>query len=302
MGKVGEKQMSHGARLALGMCYIMSVMYNCHCAQLWPQHEFFTVHNREIGYTGEWTDAMRKAAQYNGDKLMETGSVLNKTREYKPGPDKITTDEAKLAAFILKSGYTEQTPLGHGRIKVEHHYFTTLLQALEKSPHLLSIKIKYGLDHRQFWAAMHKADPTLERHRIHFMRDLDSDAKDKRMKRAKWFLTQHNNITDFLDRMYFIDECAICFDHETRKGVHVYCDAFDKGYKYVIPYKKANPTQKIKVHILVAVNAVTGAAFLEFTTGTTEISRRYNKEPGSATEKRYKVCAGVHYAHTSWGV
>jgi hypothetical protein len=298
---MGQKQLSQEARLALGVCFLMAAMTNRHAGDLWPQHDFFTKHNQEIGYKGVWTDAMRKAAQYHGQKLRDEGTVLNKTREMHPPLTTITTDEAKLAAFILKSGYTEHTRLASGRIRSEHSYFTSLGQALEKSPQLASIKLKYGLPDKQLWTAMHKADPLLQRHRIHFMRALDEEAKHKRLTRARWFLSRANKDSTFLERIYFIDECAICFDHETRKGVHVYCDAFDKGYKYVIPYKKVKPNQKIKVHILVAVNAKTGATFLEYTTGTTEISRRYNNEPGSVTQRRYKVCVGARCAHASWG-
>jgi hypothetical protein len=301
MGKKGEKQISRQLRLALGVCFLIATMTSDTRSKVWARYDFFTEYYEELGYTGKWTNTMDHAARYNGAKLQDQGTVLNKKRVKKWKLSTITPDEAKLASFILKTGYTEYTPMvGGGRTKEVHHYYTSLDDALERSLQLSAIKKKFNLTNDQLWTAMHKADPNLRRRRVHIMRGLDDDAKQKRITKAKLFLTRVRTNTDFLDRIYFIDECAICFDHETRKGVHVYCDAFDKGYRMVIPYIKAKPNQKIKVHILVAVNAITGATFLEFTSGTTDIKRRFNNDPGSATQRRYKVGVWPHSAHASF--
>lgn len=126
---------------------------------------------------------------------------------------------------------------------------------------------------------------------MHIKYYLNDEEQEKRQKRAKQFLNRSRRDPNWLKDVYFVDECAITFDHEIRKGVRIYCDAHDKGYKYVIPCKKVDPNKKIKVHIFAAVNYREGACFLEFSTGTTDIQRRFNKEPGQQREKRYKVGA-----------
>ena len=73
----------------------------------------------------------------------------------------------------------------------------------------------------------------------------------------------------------------------------MYCDAHDKGYRFVIPFKKLNPSQKIKVRILAAVNWHDGTFFLEFMSGTTNVCRRFNYEPGQTTQRTYKVSVVV---------
>lgn len=283
--------LSKALRVACAICYLVAHFSDQSQQAVWDAYHFFDEHDEEMGYTGTWTETIRKRVVREGKHFMTRGTVENKKRELPPDPNSITPDEAKTASFILKSGYTEAFPLGHGRgYGTEHHYFTSLKQALHKSPQLLAIQEKFCLTNRKFLAAMYKYDPLLKTRRIHIKWALDDKLKDKRVKLAKKYIDKARKEPTFLKNTYFVDECAICFDHETRKGVHVYCDAYDKGYKFVIPFAKAHPSQKIKVHIMLAVNYYTGASFYEFTTGTTDIKRRENKGPAGGGERRYKVC------------
>ena len=241
----------------------------------------------------QWTESDSTYVRRWGGRFLDDGTVHTKEREYEMDVDSITDEEAKTAAMILKSGYTESFDCGHGRTHEEHHYFTTLTQALEKSPQLRAIKEKYELTNRAFMQAMYAADPLLKRRRIHIKYDLDEDLKQERKDRAYYFLNKTDRDPDWLKRVYFVDECSIAFDHVIRKGVHVYCDAHDKGYRFVIPFKKLNPSQKIKVRILAAVNYHDGTFFLEFMTGTTNVCRQFNYLPGQTTQHKYKVSVVV---------
>jgi hypothetical protein len=78
----------------------------------------------------------------------------------------------------------------------------------------------------------------------------------------------------------------------------VYCDAHDKGYRFFIPYKKANPNQQIKVRIMAAVNYYNGTFFLEFMTGTSKPRRLFNVGEGPDQQRMYRVRRGV-WLH--WG-
>lgn len=205
----------------------------------------------------------------------------------------IPEDEAKMASFLLKSGYVERTPTHHGHYMEEHHYFTSLGQALDKCPALKGIYDKYNalcddVTPQTFMEGLYKWDPLLRTRLVHIKYALSDDLKAERKHRAETLYNRAQREADFLSRIFFVDECAICFDHEIRKGVHVYCDAHDKGYRFVIPFRKRNPNKKIKVKVMGAVNLVTGPVFMEFTTGTTDIKRLHNK-PTDGTQYKYNV-------------
>jgi hypothetical protein len=244
----------------------------------------------------EMTKSQIRQAQRLGKKFQDTGSVHNKPKQTNKMPS-ITPDEAKLAAFLLKSGWTEWKTQGRHRYQ-QHNYFSSLEEALGQSPQLRSIFDKFtgggtNQDHpkhrRRFMEELYKHDNLLRVRRRHMKYAYDEELMQKRQTRAKSLLTRSRREPDFLKRVFFVDECAIVFDHEIRKGVHVYCDAHDKGYRFVIPFKKAKPSQKIKVRILAAVNYHTGAFFLEFMTGTTNLENplwNVGDEPG---QRKYQV-------------
>jgi hypothetical protein len=246
---------------------------------------------------GNMTVAEQQQARRVGKKFLETASVKTKPHEKHLNTQKllsaITEGEAKNAAMLLKTGYHEYTPTGHGHYNVEHHYYTTLKGAMEKCPQLKNIYDKYDAEcddvtPQQFMEALYKWDPMLKVRRIHINYALSDDLTGDRFHWAVVLYARAEREADFLQRLFFVDECGIILDHELRKGTHVYCDAHDKAYRFVIPFRKLNPNKQIKVKIMGAVNMLTGPVFLEFTTGTTAVQRLHNKNP-DGTERHYEV-------------
>lgn len=243
--------------------------------------------------------ADQQEARRAGKKFIREATVKNLPHVKKPNMHKlqsaISPDEAKLASYLLKTGYTESTPIGPNRTHTEHHYYTTLTGAMEKCPALKGIYDKYDamcddVTPSEFMAALYKWDPLLRERRIHIKYALDQDLKDKRQQKATYFHRKAQQDPNWLRRIFFIDECAINFDHEIRKGVHVYCDAHDKGVRFVIPFEKLDANKAIKVKVMGAVNMLTGPVFLEFTTGTTDVQRMHNIN-SDGTQRKYKVSA-----------
>lgn len=246
---------------------------------------------------GEMSVADQQQARRVGKKFLLEASVKTKAHEKHLNTHKllsaITEMEAKNASMLLKTGYHEYTPTRHGHYDVEHHYYTTLKEAMAKCPQLKNIYDKYDVlcddvTPQQFMEALYKYDPMLRTRRIHIKYALSDELKGERANKAKILCDRAQREADFLQRLFFVDECGIILDHELRKGTHVYCDAHDKAYRFVIPFQKLNPNKQIKIKIMGAVNMLTGPVFLEFTTGTTDCKRLHNKNP-DGTERTYIV-------------
>lgn len=248
----------------------------------------------------EMSRSDQQEARRCGKKLIQNATVANLPHDKKLNTHKLLSaipgDEAKLASCLLKTGYVERTPNGHGRFNEEHHYFTSLTSALEQCPPLRGIYEKYSamcdkVTPELFMAALYKWDPLLRERRIHIKYALDEELKEQRQTKADYFFKQAKNNPEWLKRIFFVDECGINFDHEIRKGVTVYCDAHDKGYRFVIPFQKLQANRAIKVKVMGAVNMLTGPVFLEFTTGTTDVQRMHNvSDDGTQRNYRVSVC------------
>jgi hypothetical protein len=282
-------------RIALVVVYLIRI-YNSMQWQAAYQFARQKPWIRELLTDDKLSKSDRRQASRWGKRFERVGSVATKKRVFTIKPGDITPDEAKIAAMILKSGYMTRTT-HHGRIQETHHYFSSLRQALSQSPQLMSIYQKYGYGtpgkkHRQFMEALYKHDPLLRIRRQHIKYALGAELMAERKQRATSLWARAHREPHFLERIFFVDECAIVFDHEIRKGIHVYCDAHDKGYRYVIPYKKLKANQKIKVRIMAAVNYHTGACFIEFMTGTTKVHRLHNLGEGEQ-QRVYRVSVVV---------
>ena len=233
-----------------------------------------------------------------GKKFMKEGTVKNlphvkklKTHDLR---NRLTDHEYQLAAFILKNGYMQCqdfTSLSGQHVQYqEHTYYTSLGDGLARDAHLKAIYDKAvefdsTTTHSTFMQALYKCDPLLQAHRVHIKFAMDEALQTRRQKRATSLLTALGKKPMYLERLVHVDECAICFDHTIKRGVQVYCDAHDKGYRFVIPYEG---DAKIKVKIMGAVNYATGAVWCEFTTGTTKLNRRHDTAEAPA-DKVYRV-------------
>lgn len=222
-------------------------------------------------------------------RFLETGNVdSDLPRKKKRKVNAITDGEARLAAQLFKNGYwvERQCSGGAGVYRIQLYYSSTAV-ACRHNAELKAIRDQYGLTNRQLFREMKRVDPYIKRRAVRVKLALSPDLKHKRQQRAKSLYARWRQDHNFTNRIYFIDECKVWIDFEAKKSQHVYCDAFDQGFKTAMHYDKMNPNQSIRVHFMVAVNPVHGPMYLEFTTGTTNIQRRnYTHDP-------YKV-SGLH--------
>jgi hypothetical protein len=216
-------QYSERERVALAVVYFLQIFVTHRWATAYAaarKHEGIM----DILPEGDMTEAQQQEARRMGKKFLTSGTIANAPHQKKINTNHllncITPDEAKLAAFILKTGYTEYIPQPHGRPLEEHFYYEHLKQAVEKSPQLKSIYDKYAdmcddVTPCKFMEALYKYDPLLRVRRIHIKYALDEELKQHRLTRAKTLLRRAQHEANFLQRLFFVDECGIVFDHDS---------------------------------------------------------------------------------------
>lgn len=245
----------------------------------------------------------RKFIRETAERFYETGSVeykkyLRKKRKATAMP----ADEAKLAAMHLKLGHWVPV-VNEDRtvVRLVHRYFTTVDSAVRSCPELRALRDKYGLTNKQLLYYMHDADPKLLRRRVHIKYGFSGEELAYRAQRANALWKKCVKEPDWLQRTYFIDECSMWIESEARKGVKVYADAHDKGFQHVLHYDQLHNNKKVKVRLIAAVNAVHGKVYLEFTTGTTRITRIHNHVAATPEHGPYMVseCAQLLLANNN---
>lgn len=198
--------------------------------------------------------------------------------------------DAKLAAMYLKTGYWIRSHNNRtGKDHMVHRYYPNIRRAVQHCKELKALRDKYGLSNRQLYRRMKQHDKNLVRHTVHLKYELDDELKEKRSKRAASLLARCGKDPGWLERTYFVDACSIMLDCELKRGIQVYCDAYDKGYQEVINYHKLHKDKPIKVSVLCAVNAKRGAVYLECLTGTTDLQPKNNKRRLEDDFTCYKV-------------
>jgi hypothetical protein len=230
------------------------------------------------------------------DRFFETGSVDSKKyKRRSKKPTAMPDDEARLAATYLKLGHWVPVVSRNGTsVRLVHRYYATVAAAVKHCPELRGLRDKYHLTNKKLLYYMKTADPKLLRRRVHIKYGFDKEELAERQRRANSLWQKCDHDPSWLDRTYFIDECSIWIDNEMSKGIKVYVDAHDRGFHHVIHYDKLHKNKKIKVRFIAAVNATHGAAYLEFTTGTTKIQRVHNTLPADPQHGPYKVNVCKH--------
>lgn len=215
------------------------------------------------------------------NRFLESGSTKDSPYpKRKKDPLGITDSEAQLCAVHLKLGYW-RTIVSKRTLKARrvHRYYPSIAAAVKNEEVIRTIKHKYGLTNKKLLYHMRKADPGLRRKRVHFKYGFDKDELELRVKIANRLWNKCRTTTNWLMRTYFIDECSIWIDNEFTSGITVWADAHDKGFQHCIHYHKLHKNKAIKVRFLAVVNAVDGATYLEFTTGTKDVERKHNLFP-----------------------
>ena len=167
---------------------------------------------------GDMSEADQQEARRAGKKFIQDATVKNlpHTKHLNTNTflNTIPPDEAKMAAFILKTGYTDSRPLPDSDdpddVHTEHHYFTTLGEALDYSAPLNGIYLKYkelfdDLTHAEFMRGLYKYDPLLRERRIHIKYALDDELKAERLQKAGYFFRKNNSDPNWLKKIFFVD-------------------------------------------------------------------------------------------------
>lgn len=205
--------------------------------------------------------------------FMMYGTVADRKR---PGrPPKVPHDVALQASTIFKQGKVVKAyPHADAERMVDMHvWWTSIDIACQENAALRDLCTLYNITPRRLLKYMRKADPNLVRRRIDVKLDLTKEQRDARKAAAVKLWQRYQNDPDMLNRIYFIDECKFWMSDLAGGAVKVYCDAHDEDVRAVLPCKwmrKGKGNEKVKLHFVCAVNAVHGAVYCRFVTGTTD--------------------------------
>ncbi len=282
-GKIVRKSMAL-RQMAVMVAIIASVLHM-------PRTKLWNAIPDEAG----WNDAqssikMRKDKfiKFWADRFYEEGNLLDHhPHRISKGMSK---EDALNAAVWLKTGYWVQVQgRGAGHTRYVHRWYPSVSRACRKCPQLRAIRDKYGLTNKRLLYWMKKYDPALARRSVYYKYGYSDELLSIRQMRGTSLYKRATTDPTFLDRCYYIDECTIWLDNEIKKGVRIYCDAHDLGVHSVLHYDKLQEDKAIKVHFIAVVNAVHGAVYFEFTTGTDDIERKHNLKPNDPAHGPYMV-------------
>lgn len=216
----------------------------------------------------------RHFIRFNGNKFLEHGTVGD--LPHHPDTHKVPDAIIDQCCEELKGGYTgPHVPAGPGAAAEEmHHFYTSIRQACVKNDYLRDVCRDYKVTPQHLLKRMKKRDRDIKWRAVDYKPELTDAQKAARMHVAQIMLSRHLSDPNFLDSIWWIDEVAIWFLNTSFK-VHVYADAHDARVHQVLHCKNMKKGKQYKVRALCAVNAMCGACFIEFMTGTTDVKRRH---------------------------
>ena len=239
--------------------------------------------NQRYNCEPNWVShAPREFILDNVQKFKRYGSIEN--RHPSGRPTTIPDDVVKQCSIALKQGYMTTIYLA-AQPKVPHQvhrYYTTIKQACVENVLLAQVCQRYHVTPDHLLRRMHQVDPDLSRRTLRYKLELTMAQLSNRSLTAAILWDKCSDNPEMLLYSFFADECSIMFV-DSHASVKVYCDAHDANVSLVLPCKHVKKGQQIKVRLLGVVNAVTGPFYMEFTTGTTDIQRRF------LPNKTYKV-------------
>lgn len=132
---------------------------------------------------------------------------------------------------------------------------------------------------KEFLNRMKAVDPGLVHRRRDIKRHLSLAQQQARQKAAKqwWRAYQDGGKDAYLKRLVFIDEATICVCDAAKANMKVWCDAGDEHACGVLMLPNMKQNNPVKLRFYVAVSPVYGPIMITFTTGTTEMHRRYRQ-------------------------
>lgn len=215
----------------------------------------------------------------------ESGSLQDLPRSGRPTV--IPAEVALEAAALVKQGEWVSV-VKQGREIRKKVYYTSIHHAVLKLDRLGEIMEKYGVDCKGLLHAMHKHDPDLTRRSIYFKYEFPPELLRARVMSTTELLASlpppGAERKVWLDRLVWIDEGGIMLSDYSKKSVKVWCSKHDLHRNDVVHLPHVKDQDDCKVHFILAVcshprfTRTNGLVYWEYTTGTTNIRRRHNKE------------------------
>lgn len=233
-----------------------------------PEEERQSVSLHDYAYLRTWWD-----------NFFKYGSVQDRPRAGRPR--KLNPIEALRASAIVKAGKVVTDKVKGKTVEHIVHY-TSIAEAVSENEELRNITQRLGMTPEQLLHAMHEADPDLVRRKIFFKHSFTAQELQQRITFAQTCLALHALPAGLLKNIIFIDEASIVINKYTESDVYVWCDRHDLSFSDVCP-RQLPKEGSVTVRFIVAVSAHPafadkgGVVYVDFTTGTTNISRRHNK-------------------------
>jgi hypothetical protein len=211
---------------------------------------------------------------YQKKKLLETGGMQDRKRSgRKP---KISKAVLSQCCAALKAGYTVWEPAVNN---FGHRHWASIKEAVygaNSNQFLAWVCAQHGVTPELLQKRLHRHDPNLAHKQLRFKKALTPEQQYERQFVASRLLNIYLAQPLSLERVWWVDECSITFSGTELKNVKVYCDrrsAAARDTHAIYSNIPGSRYRTITVRIIAAVNARVGPAYLEFTTGTTDIQR-----------------------------
>lgn len=180
------------------------------------------------------------------------------------------------AAEYFKAGTWTYPP---HKPKGEWHGYETMKEAVLDSPDIRRVLAKTGATQRTLWAHIIKRHPEIRQYARDYKAAYTAKHKAQRLEEGgKWLERAAAAGAAWGSQLVFFDEGCIQLVHATHRRRYEYAAQGDPRVRTVLHLPLPKGATGFEVHFFVAVHAVVGPLFIEFTTGTTDLLRRHRKE------------------------
>jgi hypothetical protein len=197
-------------------------------------------------------------------------------------PKKVPDEIIRKCATIIQAGYNVELLVASGSGQVSgqatkhqvHRYYGSIKEACQKDGFLEGVIREYGVTYDYMRTRLHEVDRSLALRRVEFKYMLTEGQMMNRRSTAAFLLNAWRADASWLSRVWWLDETSMWIIDNDNPTQLVWADAHDEGVRVVLNTPHIAAHRSIKVHVIAAVNALLGAVWCDFTTGTTDIVRR----------------------------
>lgn len=189
-------------------------------------------------------------------------------------PHKLSDDDAIRCAELLSAGYPQEcvaTVGGQTLHYIDVKQFTSLGQALQMSAELRALTTDKRMSEEYIEGRLHDVSPYLAYGVPPVKAKLSQKAMNARLEYCKEMLQQLEREPEYLERVFWADECRVWVNKELSGKLKVW---YDKR-KYEGQPPQSSPLAGLhgskRIDFFLIVNAKLGCVYVEFLTGTTDI-------------------------------